>query len=107
MLKHSTEILATRKAMWEKVSSRSHNPIKIFPFGAYADEVMLYGTVKYGLKSGGESEVDWAARAKLVKEDGKVKMSFYQVYLVCVKRVGDVARSSGLICVQDTAAQGK
>jgi hypothetical protein len=68
--------------MWEKVSSRSHNPIKIFPFGAYADEVMLYGTVKYSFKSGGESEIDWAARAKLVKEDGKIKMSFYQVYLV-------------------------
>jgi hypothetical protein len=43
---------------------------------------MLYGTVKSGLKAGGENEVDWAARAKLVKEDGKVKMAFYQVYLV-------------------------
>tara|TARA_R110002003_G_scaffold1005_3_gene21972 strand:+ start:7453 stop:7752 length:300 start_codon:yes stop_codon:yes gene_type:complete len=77
-----TEILALRKSMWEKVSSRSHNPIKIFPFGSYSDEVMLYGTVKYGLKSGGESGLDWAARAKLVKVDGKVKMEFYQVYLV-------------------------
>jgi hypothetical protein len=77
------EILALRKSMWEKVSSRSHNPIKIFPFGSYSDEVMLYGTVKYGLKSGGESELDWAARAKLVKEDDdKVRMAFYQVYLV-------------------------
>jgi hypothetical protein len=76
------EILALRKSMWEHVSSRSHNPIKIFPFGSYADEVMLYGTVKYGLKAGGEKEVDWAARAKLVKVDGKVKMAFYQVYLV-------------------------
>jgi hypothetical protein len=79
---HKLEILAFRKSLWEKVASRSHNPIKIFPFGAYADEVMLYGTVKYGMKAGGENEVDWAARAKLVKEDGKVKMAFYQVYLV-------------------------
>jgi hypothetical protein len=78
----TTEILAMRKAMWEKVSSRSHNPIKIFPFGSYSDEVMLHGTVKYGLKSGGESGLDWAARAHLVKVDGKVKMDFYQVYLV-------------------------
>jgi hypothetical protein len=77
-----TEILALRKSMWEEVASRSHNPIKIFPFGAYADEVMLYGTVKYEMKAGGEKEVDWAARAKLVKEDEKVKMAFYQVYLV-------------------------
>jgi hypothetical protein len=72
--------------MWTHVSSRSHNPIKIFPFGSYSDEVMLYGTVKYGLKDGGEREVEWAARAKLVKEgeegEEKVKLSFYQVYLV-------------------------
>ncbi|KAH7082141.1 hypothetical protein FB567DRAFT_530664 [Paraphoma chrysanthemicola] len=80
-VKGTEEILALRKSMWEKVSSRSHNPIKIFPFGSYSDEVMLYGTVKYGLKSGGESGLDWAARAKLVKVDGKVKMEFYQVYL--------------------------
>lgn len=43
---------------------------------------MLYGTVKYGLKAGGDSDLDWAARAHLVKEDGRVKMDFYQVYLV-------------------------
>ena len=72
-----------RKAMWETVSSRAHAPLKIFPFGSDANEVMLYGTVKYGLKVGGESSKDWAARAHLVKEgDGKVMMSFYQVYLV-------------------------
>jgi hypothetical protein len=52
---------------------------------------MLYGTVKYGLKEGGEKEVDWAARAKLVKEgeegEERIKMSFYQVYLVSGLRV--------------------
>jgi hypothetical protein len=69
--------------MWEKVSSRAHAPLKIFPFGPDASEVMLYGTVKYGLKAGGESSKDWAARARLVKDaNGKVMMSFYQVYLV-------------------------
>lgn len=71
--------------MWEKVASRSHKPIKIFPFGSYSDEVMLYGTVEYGLKAGGNSGLDWAARAHLVKDEedsGKVKLDFYQVYLV-------------------------
>lgn len=43
---------------------------------------MLYGTVEYVLKEGGESKVDWAARAHLMEEEGKVKMDFYQVYLV-------------------------
>lgn len=42
----------------------------------------MYGTVKYVLKEGGEKELDWAARAKLVKEDEKVKMEYYQVYMV-------------------------
>jgi hypothetical protein len=68
--------------MWEKVASRKHKAIKIFPFGPNSDECMLYGTVEYGLKAGGESGVDWAARAHLVKDGEKVKMDFYQVYLV-------------------------
>ncbi|RMZ69922.1 fungal specific transcription [Pyrenophora seminiperda CCB06] len=76
------EIKSLREAMWEKVASRVHEPVKIFPFGPNADEVMLYGTVKYGLKAGGESSKDWAARAQLVKDDdGKVMLKFYQVYL--------------------------
>lgn len=48
---------------------------------------MLHGTVKYGLKAGGESSLDWAAHARLVKEGEKVKMSFYQVYLVSMKHL--------------------
>lgn len=81
--------MTLRKSLWDKVSSRSHNPIKIFPFGSYADEVMLYGTVKYVLKEGGEKEIDWAARAKLVKEDDKVKMEYYQVYMVSQCMLGE------------------
>ncbi|KAF9741829.1 hypothetical protein PMIN03_008316 [Paraphaeosphaeria minitans] len=77
----SEEILALRKGLWEKVASRVHNPMKIFPYGPNSNEVMLHGTVKYGLKAGGESSLDWAAYARLVKEEGNVKMEFYQVYL--------------------------
>ncbi|USP78285.1 hypothetical protein yc1106_05559 [Curvularia clavata] len=85
------EILALRKAMWEKISSRAHAPLKIFPFGPNANEVMLYGTVKYGLKAGGESSKDWAARAHLVKDgEGTVMMDFYQVYLIDFGRAIDV-----------------
>ncbi|KAL6709289.1 hypothetical protein ACN47E_001696 [Coniothyrium glycines] len=79
--KGSDEILTLRKAMWEKVASRRHKAHKVYPFGPNSDEVMLHGTVQYGLKAGGASGLDWAARAHLVKEDGKVKMDFYQVYL--------------------------
>lgn len=78
-----TEIIGLRNAMWEKVASRLHSPLKIFPAGAKgADEVMLYGTVAYTFKDGRKGSVDWAARANLVKEDGRVKMKYYQVYLV-------------------------
>ncbi|KAF2463296.1 uncharacterized protein BDR25DRAFT_298333 [Lindgomyces ingoldianus] len=79
--KGSSEILALRKGLWEKVSSRVHRPLKIFPYGPNSDEVMLHGTVKYGLKVGGEANVDWAAYAHLTKVNGVVKMDFYQVYL--------------------------
>ncbi|OCL08089.1 hypothetical protein AOQ84DRAFT_340897 [Glonium stellatum] len=75
------EILALRKGMWEKVQSRLHKPLKIFPYGPNANEVMLFGTVQYGLKAGGQSSVEWAAYARLKKVDGSVKMDFYQVYL--------------------------
>lgn len=68
--------------MWEKVNRRKHAALKVFPFGPSSNEVMLYGTVEYGLKDGREAAVDWAARARLVKQDGAVMMNFYQVYLV-------------------------
>ncbi|CAD0089101.1 unnamed protein product, partial [Aureobasidium vineae] len=75
------EILSLRKGMWEKVNRRKHTALKVFPFGPNSNEVMLYGTVEYGLKDGREATVDWAARAHLVKQDGAVMMDFYQVYL--------------------------
>ena len=86
------EILELRKGLWEKVAERTHDPIKIFPFGPNSDECMLYGTVAYKLKAGGNVSVDWAARAHLVKEGGAVKMSNYQVYLVPVRISASVIR---------------
>ena len=68
--------------MWEHVASRSHKPLKVFPFGQHADEMMLYGTVGFGMKNGKSNELDWAARAHLVKEGGEMKLDYYQVYLV-------------------------
>ncbi|TVY73624.1 hypothetical protein LSUE1_G006180 [Lachnellula suecica] len=76
------EILNIRKGMWAQVASRLHSPLKVYPFGEGAEEVMLHGKVAYTLKDGRKAEVDWAARANFVKnESGEWKMSFYQVYL--------------------------
>ena len=68
--------------MWQGVTSRKHKPIKIFPFGNSSDELMLYGTVDYGLQNGKSLTADWGARAHLVKEGSGYKMDFYQVYTV-------------------------
>ncbi|RMY89231.1 hypothetical protein D0862_10265 [Hortaea werneckii] len=77
----STPDFKVRIGMWEKVATRSHKPVKIFPFGSGSDEVMLFGTVDYELKDGKKACVDWAARAHFAQEDGALKMDFYQVYL--------------------------
>ena len=44
---------------------------------------MLYGTVKYVLKADLEKEVEvpWAGRV-VFENQGKLRMKFYQVYLV-------------------------
>jgi hypothetical protein len=79
-LTNIAEILALRKGLWEKVKTRSHSPLKIFPFGPDADEVMLYGIVVYEFKAGGGSGLEWAARGVLTEVDGKVVWKEYQVY---------------------------
>lgn len=43
--------------MWTAVSARLHTPVKIFPFGGGADELMLFGEVRYTLKDGRQAEV--------------------------------------------------
>jgi len=77
----AAEILSLRHGMWTAIASRSHSPTKIFPFGPNSTEVMIYGTVEFVFKEGGQASKDWAARAELVKADGGWKLGFYQVYL--------------------------
>lgn len=77
------DILALRKGLWSgPVKTRLHHLEKIFPFGNNSDEVMLYGYVEYGLKNEKDITVNWAARALMTEEGGKLKMKHYQVYLV-------------------------
>lgn len=95
-----------RHGMWEKVASRSHKPAKIYSFGPGSDEVMLYGTVDYELKDGKKtSDIEWAARAQFTSADGQLKMSFYQVYLVCISPAECEFDARALLTTaQDTAA---
>lgn len=77
------QILEVRKGLWSgPIKTRKHTLKKIFPFGDNSNELMLYGTVDYGLKNGKSLTVDWAGRALMMEEKGKLKLGFYQVYLV-------------------------
>ena len=76
------EILSLRKAIWGKIPQRDHRAHKVFPFGDSGDELMVYGTVDYNHHDGAQKGTEWAARIKLVKEEGKVKMALYHVFLV-------------------------
>lgn len=68
--------------MWEKVASRSHNPMQIFVFSEGSNDFMAYGTVGFQFKDGRQGIADWGARSHFTKVDGQLKMDFYQVYLV-------------------------
>ncbi|KIW67880.1 hypothetical protein PV04_07095 [Phialophora macrospora] len=78
-------ILELRKGLWTgPVLRRKHTLDKIFPFGsagADAREVMVYGSVEYGLKNGKELTVQWAARALFSEYEGDLRFKLYQVYL--------------------------
>ena len=74
-------ILELRKGLWSgPIQKRKHKVEKIFPFGG-EKEVMLYGSVDYGLKNGKELTVQWAGRAVLVEHEGGLRFKVYQVYL--------------------------
>jgi hypothetical protein len=79
--------LQFREAGWEKVARREHVVVDVFarPVGEGEEaELMLRGTVKYGMKDGSEGNADWAGYMKLtwLEEEGGYKLAFYQVWIV-------------------------
>lgn len=65
--------------------SRKHTILKTFSLsGDFDDELMLYGSVRMGLKNGASLDVPWAGRIQLVRTESSEtrKIKFYQVYLV-------------------------
>ena len=91
--------------MWEKVAKRSHKPIQIYAFGAGSDDVMLHGTVDYVLKDDRKTSTSWGAKAHFTKEDGELRMDFYQVFLVSI--VSPSIELQQLTSIQDTAAMSR
>ena len=54
---------------------------------------MVYGTVDYNYHDGAQKGTEWAARVKLAREEKKLKMSLYHVFLV---RIGSFLVHVGL-----------
>jgi hypothetical protein len=78
-------VMKFREAGWEKVATRKHTYKGIYPNPEKPEQdVMVYGTVDYGMKDGTKKEgIEWAARMDLTKDaQGNLKLQFYQVYLV-------------------------
>ncbi|KAJ9107642.1 hypothetical protein QFC21_001102 [Naganishia friedmannii] len=84
--------LQFREQGWEKVQSREHVVLDVYP-KADAEgkgeqeggefELMLRGTVDYGLKDGGKGRAEWAGHMvlKYLEDEGGYKLAFYQVWI--------------------------
>jgi hypothetical protein len=78
---NNADIAALRRPMWNEVSFRQHRPLRVFPFGSDAREVMLHGTVSYQMKDSRQSSTEWSARAVFAVVNEAVRFEFYQVWL--------------------------
>lgn len=71
-----------RISLWEKISARSHRPLRIYPFGNNAREVMIFGDVEYEFRAGGKGGLQWTARGTMeTTDDGRVVWRDYQVFM--------------------------
>ncbi|GAA5882730.1 hypothetical protein JCM16303_006566 [Sporobolomyces ruberrimus] len=78
-VKGEAAVRKIRETMWGGVETRSHNPEKVYHFSDDAQELMLHGTVSYGLKNGDKVEnVGWAARMVFAQGSDELKLSRYQ-----------------------------
>jgi hypothetical protein len=76
-------VLDFRRGGWAEVASRHHVVKGVFLNDAANDVIMLHGTVRYGLKTGQQSEMSWAARMQLVRDGSRgFLIKHYQVWLV-------------------------
>jgi hypothetical protein len=76
-------VLDFRRGGWAEVASRHHVVEGVFRNDDANDVIMLHGTVRYGLKTGQQSEMSWAARMQLVRDGSRgFLIKHYQVWLV-------------------------
>ena len=78
----SPEIRDLRKAIWSHVPGRDHSPVQIYTHGDDQMEPMIHGEVSYKHHAGHETGADWAAKMKLEKQGGEIKVAVYHIIVV-------------------------
>ncbi|GAA5863032.1 hypothetical protein JCM5296_003930 [Sporobolomyces johnsonii] len=77
-VKGEAAVRKIRETMWGGVETRQHEPEKVYLGDEHGNELMLHGTVTYGLRNGKTVEkVGWAARMVFAEGDA-LKMARYQ-----------------------------
>ena len=66
--------------MWTEVSSRKHT-YRYYSSAACPGTYLLEGEVTYTFKAGGDSSINWVAKADFEGEGTARKLKFYQVFL--------------------------
>lgn len=78
------EIRALRKAIWSHIPNRDHSPVQIYTYGDDQYDMMVFGEVSYDHHHPGhQTATEWAARFKLAKEGGEIKVRVCHVIVVC------------------------
>jgi hypothetical protein len=69
--------------MWNGVPKRIHRPLKVFPFGENAKEVIIIGSVEYWMDDRSYVKKAMAAHAKYQRnpKTSGIEMSSLQVWL--------------------------
>ncbi|CAF9939839.1 hypothetical protein IMSHALPRED_001650 [Imshaugia aleurites] len=80
--KGTQQIRDLRRAIWAHVPGRSHSPIQIYTHGDDETDLMILGDVSYSHHAGHETGADWAAKMKLEKQEGEVKVAYYHIIVV-------------------------
>lgn len=73
------QIRDLRKGIWSHVPGRDHSPVQIYTHGDDQMDLMILGEVSYKHHHGHETAADWAAKMKLQKENGEIKVAKYHI----------------------------
>ena len=92
-----------REEIWNNIPQREHQCVQVYPFDKEGHDLMVHGTIEFKHHDGHEKGTEWAARYKLVKENGELKMVLARIFFVGIDGRLEVWCADA--CIQDTADQ--